>query len=55
VCKITGKTVLPIRQFRNSLADATTFDRLMRMELELSRDPSTAAAAGHLQIVLRKP
>jgi ubiquinone/menaquinone biosynthesis C-methylase UbiE len=55
MCKITGKTVLPIRQFRNSLADATMFDRLMRMELELSRDPSTAAAAGHLQIVLRKP
>jgi hypothetical protein len=31
------------------------FDRLMRMELELSHDPSAAGRAGHLQITARKP
>ena len=54
VCKITGKTILPMRAFKQLLSDPATFDRLIRMELELCRDPSVAARAGHLQVIARK-
>jgi ubiquinone/menaquinone biosynthesis C-methylase UbiE len=55
VIRMMGKPVLPIRQYRNLLEDAGTFDRLMQMERKLAEDSSAAAAAGHLQITARKP
>lgn len=55
VSKISGKTVLPIRACRRLLSDPATFERLMRMETQLCKDPTTAARASHLQIVARKP
>jgi ubiquinone/menaquinone biosynthesis C-methylase UbiE len=54
VGKITGKTILPIRAFKQLLSEPGTFDRLMRMEMALCKDPSVAARAGHLQVVARK-
>jgi ubiquinone/menaquinone biosynthesis C-methylase UbiE len=55
VIGIVGKTILPVRTFKRLLKDTTTFERLMRMENELSRDPTTAGRASHLQIAARKP
>jgi hypothetical protein len=55
VVRITGKTILPIRAFKQLLSDREAFERLMRMETALSRDPTSAGRASHLQIVVRKP
>ena len=55
VQKVIGKTVLPIRRFRSLLEDKATYARLLKLELELAKDATTAAAAGHLQITARKP
>lgn len=54
VDRIMGKTILPIRTFKESLEREGAFEKLMRMELELQKDPSTAARAAHLQIVARR-
>jgi ubiquinone/menaquinone biosynthesis C-methylase UbiE len=55
VLKVTGNTVLPIRRFRELLEDKAAYKRLLKLELDLQKDPSTAAAAGHLQITARRP
>ncbi len=55
IVKLIGKTVLPIRAFKNLLKDDSAFDRLLRLEMELSKDSTAAARASHLQIVARKP
>jgi ubiquinone/menaquinone biosynthesis C-methylase UbiE len=56
VLSVLGKTVLPIRQFRNMLTDKPgAFERLMKLESELSKDPTTASRAAHLQIIARRP
>jgi ubiquinone/menaquinone biosynthesis C-methylase UbiE len=54
VIKLTGKTILPIRTFKHLLQAEGAFDRLLEMEIELSKDPTSAAKASHLQIVARK-
>lgn len=54
-CKITGKTILPIRAFRQLLSDSEMFERLMRVETQLSKDSTSAGRASHLQIVAGKP
>jgi ubiquinone/menaquinone biosynthesis C-methylase UbiE len=54
VIDLIGKTILPIRQHREMLSDPHLADRLRRLEQELSKDPSSAAIAGHLQITARK-
>jgi ubiquinone/menaquinone biosynthesis C-methylase UbiE len=54
VIKLTGKTILPLRAHKNLLADKSAFDRLLELELDLSRDPASAARAAHLQITARK-
>jgi ubiquinone/menaquinone biosynthesis C-methylase UbiE len=54
ILKLTGKTILPIRMHKNLLADESIFDRLLDLELDLSRDSAAAAKASHLQIVARK-
>ena len=53
--KVVGKTILPIRKHRALLADRDVFRRLVALELSLQKDPTTAAAAGHLQVVARRP
>lgn len=54
VIKLVGKTVLPIRAYKDLLADESKFDRLLQLELEVSRDPAAASRAAHLQITAKK-
>jgi ubiquinone/menaquinone biosynthesis C-methylase UbiE len=55
VLSITGKTIVPIRQNRRLLQYPDAMDRLLRVEMELQKDPSAAGRCGHLQIAARKP
>jgi ubiquinone/menaquinone biosynthesis C-methylase UbiE len=55
IIRLSGKTILPIRQYQELLQDEANFDRLMRSESDLAADPGAAARAGHLQIVARRP
>ena len=55
VVDVAGKTILPVRQHRQLLSIQGAVERLVRLEEDLSRDPSAAARAGHLQIVARRP
>jgi len=52
--KLTGKPILPVRQYKELLDQPDAIERLLRLECELARDPASAARAGHLQIVGRK-
>lgn len=54
VVKLTGKTILPVRTFKHLLQREGAFDRLLELEIELSKDPTSAAKASHLQVVARK-
>src|SRR5688500_4324827 len=54
VLDLIGKTILPIRQNKRLLEHPGAVERLLRLEEDLQRDPSTAARAGHLQITARK-
>jgi ubiquinone/menaquinone biosynthesis C-methylase UbiE len=53
--QITGKTLIPIRQNKILLDRPDAEQRLLRLEQDLAKDPSSAARAGHLQIAARKP
>lgn len=55
VVSVLGKTVLPIREHREMLEDRKVFRQLVKLELDLCRDPLHAAKAGHLQITARRP
>ena len=55
VLGVVGKTVLPIREHRELLADRDAYRRLLKLELDLCRDSLHAARAGHLQITARRP
>ena len=52
--EVIGKTILPVRQNKRLLEGPGAVDRLIALEEKLSRDPSAAAAAGHLQITARR-
>jgi len=54
VLDVMGKTILPVRQNRKLLEAPDAGQRLIRLEQSLARDPSAAAAAGHLQITARR-
>ncbi len=54
VLGVVGKTVLPIREHRELLGDRDAYRRLLKLELDLCRDPLHAARAGHLQIAARR-
>jgi ubiquinone/menaquinone biosynthesis C-methylase UbiE len=54
VIQITGKTLIPVRQNKILLDRPDAEQRLLRLEQELAKDPSSAARAGHLQIAARK-
>jgi ubiquinone/menaquinone biosynthesis C-methylase UbiE len=55
VLELKGKPVIPVRQNKQLLARDDAVQRLLRLEAELSKDPTAAGRAGHLQIVARKP
>jgi ubiquinone/menaquinone biosynthesis C-methylase UbiE len=56
VVEVAGKPIIPVRQNKYLLEhheDAVR--RLLALEEELAKDPSSAARAGHLQVVARRP
>jgi ubiquinone/menaquinone biosynthesis C-methylase UbiE len=55
VVNLSGKTILPIRKNQALLEQPGVLERLLRLEQELAKDPSSAARASHLQITARKP
>jgi ubiquinone/menaquinone biosynthesis C-methylase UbiE len=54
IIQITGKTIIPVRQNKLLLTRPDAIERLLRLEQHLSKDPSAAARAGHLQMVARR-
>jgi ubiquinone/menaquinone biosynthesis C-methylase UbiE len=54
VLHMMGKTILPVRSFKELLSEPQAFDRLLKMESDLARDPSAASRAAHLQIIAKK-
>jgi ubiquinone/menaquinone biosynthesis C-methylase UbiE len=55
VVEVRGKPVIPVRDNKQLLAPDDAIDRLIRLEMELHKDPAAAGRSGHLQIVARKP
>ena len=55
VLELAGKPIVPVRQNRKLLEYPVAVERLLRIEKELSRDPSSPARAAHLQIAARRP
>jgi ubiquinone/menaquinone biosynthesis C-methylase UbiE len=55
VAGISGKTVVPVRRNKHLFTYPDAVARLMRLEEQLASDPAAAAAAGHLQVVARRP
>ncbi len=55
IISVSGKTIVPVRANRKLLEYPNAIERLMRLEADLGKDPSSAACAGHLQIVAKKP
>jgi ubiquinone/menaquinone biosynthesis C-methylase UbiE len=53
VIKLIGKTILPMRQYKHLLKDDSNFDRLLRLEMDLIKEPAAAAVASHLQITAK--
>lgn len=49
-----GKTVLPMRKYRDLLDDSDIRRRLARMEKQLSRKPAAWGRCSHLQVAARK-
>jgi ubiquinone/menaquinone biosynthesis C-methylase UbiE len=54
VLALDGKPIIPVRQNKHLFTHPGAIERLLRLEQELSRDPASAARAGHLQVVARK-
>ena len=54
VIDLTGKTVLPVRRNKHLFTHPDALKRLVKLELELAKDPATAGSCAHLQIVARK-
>ena len=54
VLDITGKTILPIRQNRKLLDYPHAMERLLRLEMDLQKDPASLGRCGHLQLTARK-
>jgi len=53
--KVVGKTILPVREQRESLNDPERFRRLVKIEADLYDDTDAASRASHLQITARRP
>jgi ubiquinone/menaquinone biosynthesis C-methylase UbiE len=55
VVSIVGKPIIAVRSNKHLLAGENAIERLLKMEADLSKDPSTAARAAHLQVLARRP
>ncbi len=55
VVELLGKTVLPLRRYREFLEDKSRFRKLLALEKRLARDPDAISRASHFQFVARKP
>ena len=55
VISLMGKPIIPVRQNKHLFTYPDGVQRLLRLEAELAKDPTSAAKAGHLQIVARRP
>ena len=55
IVEVLGKTVLPMRRFRELLDEPSALRRLAALEEELARDESNLARCPHLQVAARKP
>jgi ubiquinone/menaquinone biosynthesis C-methylase UbiE len=55
VLDLVGKPIIPTRHNPRLLEHPQAVERLLRLEMELSKDRSTAARAAHLQVVARRP
>lgn len=53
ILSIVGKTIMPVRENKKLLEARDAIERLLKLESDLSKDPSACARAGHLQIVAR--
>jgi ubiquinone/menaquinone biosynthesis C-methylase UbiE len=54
VLSIVGKPVLPIRAYKTLLETEGAAERLLRLEVDLSKDPSASAKSAHLQIAAKR-
>jgi SAM-dependent methyltransferase len=54
VIDLIGKPVVPVRDNKHLLEHDRATERLIRLEAELSKDPASAARAGHLQVTARR-
>lgn len=54
VLSLVGKPIVNVRANRKLVEHPDAVERLLRLEMDLMKDPSTAAAAGHLQVTARK-
>jgi ubiquinone/menaquinone biosynthesis C-methylase UbiE len=55
VISVAGKPIIPVRQNKHLFTHPDAVQRLLRLEAELAKDPASAAKAGHLQVVARRP
>jgi len=55
ILDLTGKTILPVRKHKQLLENPNTLQRLLQLEHELAKDPTSPARASHLQITAQKP
>lgn len=54
VLEVMGKTILPVRRNKRLLEFPGAMERLLKLEQVLGRDPTSAARAGHLQVIARR-
>jgi ubiquinone/menaquinone biosynthesis C-methylase UbiE len=54
VVELKGKPVINVRQNKQLLAQEDAVTRLVRLEMDLNKDPAAAGRSGHLQIVAKK-
>jgi ubiquinone/menaquinone biosynthesis C-methylase UbiE len=54
VLSIAGKSIVPVRANKKLLESPGAVERLLKLEMDLSRDNTSAARAGHLQIVAKR-
>ena len=54
VLSIDGKTIIPVRANKQLLAHDQAVERLLKLEEQLTKDPTAAARAGHLQVVAKR-
>ena len=54
IVDVIGKTILPLRKHKQLLENPDNLQRLLQLEHDLAKDPTSAARASHLQIVGQK-